>query len=219
MYFFFWPLCFLFFDVRVLTTPFVIFKHFLLMLWVVYLYLECNNGTFGDGCLFRCYCQSGFCDKISGTCPDKLCQPGWIGNSCSEGIWLRQFSTAPNEQHLSRDIVIWLLQGTIYINMSIILSFNCGNVWIQCSHFYLRHERRPWVYEPRLPFVRPDQRRCLLCVICKADIIRKYKCWLSTISSISLKRTTTSSFNNMQTLHHYYVTRIYISIKLLNLGF
>jgi hypothetical protein len=103
--------------------------------------------------------------------------------------------------------------------MSIILSFDCGNAWTQCSHFYLRHERRPWVYEPLLPFVRPDQRRCLLCVICKADIIRRHKCWWSTISSISLKRTTTFSFNNMQTLHHYYATRIYISIKLLNLGF
>ena len=80
--------------------PFGIFKHFLLMLCVVYLYLDCNNGTFGDGCLFQCYCQSGFCDKISGICPDKLCQPGWIGNSCSEGIWLKQFSTSPNEQHL-----------------------------------------------------------------------------------------------------------------------
>ena len=119
----------------------------------------------------------------------------------------------------SRDIVIWLLQGTIYINMSIILSFNCGNAWTQWSHFYLRQQRRPWVYEPLLSFVRPDQRRYLRCVIYKADIIRKYKYWRSTISSISLKRTTTFSFNNMQTLHYYYITRIYISIKLLNLGF
>jgi hypothetical protein len=57
--------------------------------------LDCDDGTFGDGCLLRCHCQSGFCDKISGICPDKLCLPGWIGDSCSEGIYIKQFPTAP----------------------------------------------------------------------------------------------------------------------------
>jgi len=117
-------------------------------------FLDCNNGTFGDGCVLRCHCQSGLCDKMSGLCPDKLCQPGWIGDSCSEGIWLRQFATAPNEQQLSRDVVRW--QGTININLSVILSFNCGNTWAQSLHFYLRNQRRPWASEQLLPFIRQE---------------------------------------------------------------
>ena len=175
-------------------------------------FLDCNNGTFGDGCVLRCHCQSGLCDKMSGLCPDKLCQPGWIGDSCSEGIWLRQFATAPNEQQLSRDVVRW--QGTININLSVILSFNCGNAWAQCLHFYLLHQRRPWVYEPLLPFVRPDQRMYLLCVICNGNIMKEYKYWWSAMLSISTKRTSIFSPTNMQTLHHYYVTTISIIIKL-----
>jgi hypothetical protein len=50
----------------------------------------------------------------------------------------------------SRDIVIWLLQGTIYINMSIILSFNCGNSWTQWSHFYfLKYTMRRFFENPK----------------------------------------------------------------------
>ena len=75
------------------------------MICLLTYFLDCYDGYFGDGCLLRCYCLSGVCDKISGICPNKLCLPGWKGDSCSEGIYIKQFSTAPNEQHLFRGFV------------------------------------------------------------------------------------------------------------------
>lgn len=49
--------------------------------------VDCSDGTYGELCENKCLCVDGIpCDKINGTCPPGGCEPGYHGDSCSQGM-------------------------------------------------------------------------------------------------------------------------------------
>ena len=49
-------------------------------------FLECDHGTFGDGCQLKCHCANNSpCNHIDGKCRYGVCAAGYKGDNCQEG--------------------------------------------------------------------------------------------------------------------------------------
>ena len=47
--------------------------------------LACTDGMFGAGCTETCRCQSGSCNRFTGSCDHGVCAIGWSGVNCQIG--------------------------------------------------------------------------------------------------------------------------------------
>ena len=53
---------------------------------LLFFFLVCPHGTFGDGCQFKCHCYYYVpCNHINGTCQNGWCAAGYKGDNCQEG--------------------------------------------------------------------------------------------------------------------------------------
>ena len=53
---------------------------------LLFLFLVCPHGTFGDGCQLKCHCLNDEqCNRINGKCQNGWCAPGYKGDNCQEG--------------------------------------------------------------------------------------------------------------------------------------
>lgn len=52
---------------------------------VLFTFVECVSGTFGDQCSKSCHCVNQPCNLQNGTCPDGGCESGYNGSTCSIG--------------------------------------------------------------------------------------------------------------------------------------
>ena len=54
------------------------------------LFSECTGRHFGTDCQQECHCADNMqCDKVTGTCPNKKCAPGWKGlPTCETGRYI-----------------------------------------------------------------------------------------------------------------------------------
>ena len=48
--------------------------------------IACDNGTYGQDCLLKCFCRTSPCDKVTGLCPPGGCLQGWDGQNCNESM-------------------------------------------------------------------------------------------------------------------------------------
>lgn len=54
------------------------------MLFMMVIYLECDENFFGINCKEQCNQNCDGCNKRTGAC-DTGCKPGWKGMACKEG--------------------------------------------------------------------------------------------------------------------------------------
>lgn len=55
----------------------------------IYIYIDCNDGTFGYNCTNNCssHClNDSSCNKQTGQC-DRGCKPGYTFDNCSKGMY------------------------------------------------------------------------------------------------------------------------------------
>jgi len=53
---------------------------------ILFLFIACESGTFGQNCANTCHCINQPCDPITGVCPPGGCERGYTSSNCSTGI-------------------------------------------------------------------------------------------------------------------------------------